>query len=815
MPKKGNVRLPVLLNEDFVVFPETSADIYPSAGEFYAAEHSITVNGDLLLLAYRDPDSAQDDGSDFLPYATLCHMEDFVELPIGKYKLTLNALNVVEIGNVKVDAGGCFTAETRSVLPYGNAGGTLAAKARAVRLLVREYLKAYNAPGDLAESTSAIRDTKKLVNVFASLIRQSSVMPFYQMLVETDLSKKIDMLMELAKMDLKTLSYESEIDHRVQELFDKRQREAFLSEKIRELNDELSQLYSPQPQDPFADYGQELTQESDAVGDDVEDDQMFAGPQHYDSQLFRRIKQLEAPQFVKDRLRDEFRKLTRSNPFGQDQEVVRNYIETVVSLPWAKSDECDIDIKKAKAQLDADHFGLDDVKKRILEYLAVLKLAGSDVKSPIVCLVGPPGVGKTSIAGSLAKALGRKFIRQSLGGVHDEAEIRGHRSTYVGAMPGRIISSLKKAGVNNPLFLLDEIDKMSSDYRGDPASAMLEVLDPEQNSTFVDHYIDMEFDLSKVLFIATANDAHNIPRALYDRMEIIEIDGYTNFEKKNIALDYLVAKQKKFNGIEGFDLKFSQKGLETLISSYTMESGVRELERKIGEICRKIAFESVNEPEKQRASVVITEKNISDYLGTEKYYQNKTGKNGEIGVVNGLAWTPYGGTTLEIEAIRYPGKGEVKVTGSLGDVMKESVEIAVSYVKKYLNIYREVDENIWTNSTFHLHFPEGATPKDGPSAGAAISLAVASLVSGVPVPSNLAMTGEITLRGRILKIGGLKAKIMAAKQAGIKRVFIPRENAGEYNELPEEIKSGISVKLVSNCDEILSECLSASGKKAR
>lgn len=812
MPKKDNVRLPILLNEDFVVFPETSADIYPPAGEFYAVEHSITANGDLFFLVYRNPDP-KDDFNVFLPYATLCHMDDLVELTNGKCKLTLNALHVVEIGDIKIDGNGGFTAGTRSFLTPGRGGCGLAAKARALRLTAREYLRAYNAPVDVVESTCAIKEIRKLVNVFASLIRQDDLNSFYQLLIESDPGKKIDMLMELAKMDLTTHKYESEIDRRVQDLFDKRQREAFLSEKIHELNEELSQLYSPDMRQPSADPFAEEVSEPDPESED--DDLMFAGPQNYDSQLLRRIKQLEAPQFVKDRLRDEFRKLTRSNPFGQDQEVVRNYIDTVVSLPWAKSEETVIDIRKAKAQLDADHFGLDDVKKRILEYLAVLKLTGNDVKAPIICLVGPPGVGKTSIAGSLAKALGRKFIRQSLGGVHDEAEIRGHRSTYVGAMPGRIISSLKKAGVNNPLFLLDEIDKMSSDYRGDPASAMLEVLDPEQNATFVDHYIDMEFDLSKVMFIATANDAHNIPRALYDRMEIIEIDGYTNFEKKNIALDYLVAKQKKFNGIEGFDLKFSEKGLETLISRYTMESGVRELERKIGEICRKIAFDSVDEPEKLKNSVEITEKNISDYLGIEKYHQNKTGKQGEIGVVNGLAWTPYGGTTLEIEAIRYPGKGEVKVTGSLGDVMKESVEIAVSYVKKYSLIHHEIDENIWTNSTFHLHFPEGATPKDGPSAGAAISLAVASLVSGIPISSNLAMTGEITLRGRILKIGGLKAKIMAAKQAGIRRVFIPEENAAEYDELPEEIKRGITVKLVSNCDEILSECLTASKKKAR
>jgi ATP-dependent Lon protease len=436
----------------------------------------------------------------------------------------------------------------------------------------------------------------------------------------------------------------------------------------------------------------------------------------------------------------------------------------------------------------------------------VLKLKG-DMKSPIICLAGPPGVGKTSIAASLARAIGRKFIRQSLGGIKDEAEIRGHRRTYVASMPGKIIQSIKKAKVNNPLFLLDEIDKLGSDYKGDPSSALLEVLDPEQNETFIDHYIDVEFDLSKVLFVATANDVSMIPPALRDRMEIIWIDGYTWYEKKNIALIHLVEKQKKLNGIEDVSLQFSSSGLNCLIDSYTSESGVRELERKIASICRKIALKKASTGGKPLKKVIVSEKNIKDYLGVEKYSDEKAAKEKETGVVNGLAWTPYGGSVLKIEAIRYPGKGDIKITGSLGDVMRESVEIAVSYIKSLSERTLRIDKSLWDSSTIHVHFPEGATPKDGPSAGVAIALSVGSMMSGLPVLPGIAMTGEITLRGKVLKVGGIRAKIMAAKKAGIKKVFIPEANRDEYGELPLEIRDGIEAIMIKSCETVIMESL--------
>ncbi len=490
-------------------------------------------------------------------------------------------------------------------------------------------------------------------------------------------------------------------------------------------------------------------------------------------------------------------------PMSSEAGVVKTYIDTLLALPWNIKSKAKIKLDDAQAILERDHFGLEDVKERILEYLAVLKLSNS-LKAPIICLVGPPGVGKTSIASSIAKATGRVFVRQSLGGIKDEAEIRGHRRTYIGSMPGKIIQSIKKSKVNNPLFLLDEIDKLSSDYKGDPASALLEVLDPEQNDSFVDHYVDVEFNLSDVLFVATANDESMIPRALKDRLEIIRIEGYTYFEKKNIARKYLLQKQKKANGIGDINLQISEKGLSALVDGYTSEAGVRELERKIAAITRKIALDIAKNDKAK--TYKISEKNIEEYLGPVIYNTKTELDSFEIGVVNGLAWTPYGGSVLKIEAIKYPGKGKIKVTGSLGDVMKESIEIAASFVKS-LSESLNISADFWEKYDIHIHFPEGAVPKDGPSAGTAISLAIASVASGLPVKPGIAMTGEVTLRGHVLKIGGLQAKVMAAGKAGIQKIYIPTENISNLKKIPDEVKSGIEFVPVDNAEKIIKESL--------
>ena len=514
------------------------------------------------------------------------------------------------------------------------------------------------------------------------------------------------------------------------------------------------------------------------------------------------VEKLDSPQYVKDKLKREIKRLKSLAGNNAEANVERTYIETCLELPWNVSTEDNKDIDNAAKVLDSDHYGMKDIKERILESLAVRNITGSG-KAPVICLAGPPGTGKTSIARSVAKALGKEYVRICLGGVRDEAEIRGHRKTYIGAMPGRIIEGLKNAGVNNPLMLLDEIDKISSDYKGDTSAALLEVLDSEQNVNFVDHYIEMPVDLSNVLFIATANDLSNISRPLLDRMEIIEVGSYTANEKFHIAKEHLIKKQIKENGLLVSDVKFTDKVIRTVINSYTREAGVRGLERQIAKIVRKAVrelykagvFTSDGTRDKTvKKTVNISDKNITDYLGKVKYRPDKKNEKGEVGIVRGLAWTQAGGDTLEIEVITMPGKGEFKLTGNMGDVMKESASIAVSYIRSVTEKGRyKVDAEYFQNHAFHLHIPEGATPKDGPSAGITMATAVLSAVTGIPVRADVAMTGELTLRGKVLPIGGLKEKLLASKTAGITNVFVPRDNRSDVEELDTEITEGMNI----------------------
>ena len=515
-------------------------------------------------------------------------------------------------------------------------------------------------------------------------------------------------------------------------------------------------------------------------------------------EFYKKTEVLQASDEIKEKIKKQIEryKSVAANP--SEGTIVRTYIETLLDLPWDKESTDNTDLDNAQKILDEDHYGLKDVKERIMEFLAVRNLTKKG-DSPIICLVGPPGTGKTSIARSIAKALEKKYERICLGGVRDEAEIRGHRRTYLGSMPGRIVQGLRSAGVKNPLMLLDEIDKMSSDYKGDPSSAMLEVLDSEQNSHFIDHYIDMPVDLSEVLFLATANDASNIPRPLLDRMELIEISGYTANEKMHIATEHLVEKQKEKNGIAPEQLSISEDALQHIIDGYTREAGVRNLERRIGQICRKAARKIYQD---QETSIEVTGANLEDYLGKEKFAPDKANETDEIGIVRGLAWTSVGGDTLEIEVNIMPGKGEVVLTGQLGDVMKESAQTGISYLRSIADQY-DVKPKFFKENDIHIHIPEGAVPKDGPSAGITMATAVLSAIIKRPVRADVAMTGEITLRGRVLPIGGLKEKLLAAKTAGIKTVCVPDKNRKDVEEISEEIKSGMEIVFVSRMDEVL------------
>lgn len=772
---------PLLPIRDAVVFPYTSITFKVGRDfSIKAIEHALkSTRKEIVLVTQKDPESGIIDLSNLFDVGTLCTVIQVIEGPGDFYHVFLEGIKRVSVSEIKQGDGGFYEISVKDFRTTGRDTENQEKIRKVFEAALSKYFDFFEVPKEILHDAVKADDNEKFLDIAASIIRLSNPVDLQQALSQRDLTERYQTMISLIKMEIELREFEKNIESNVREKFERGQKEFFINEHINALRNELNKS---------------------SGGTDYEEK----------DDLYEKIETLDAPEHVLEKLREEYSRYEMTPPMSAESGVIRTYLETVAGLPWRVSGGSQIDMSEAEKILENDHYGLNDVKKRILEYLAVLKLKG-DLKAPIICLVGPPGVGKTSIASSIARATGRKFIRQSLGGIKDEAEIRGHRRTYIGAMPGKIIQSINKVKVNDPLFLLDEIDKLSSDYKGDPASALLEVLDPEQNDTFIDHYIDLEFDLSRVLFIATANDRNMIPHALRDRMEMIEIDGYTWFEKKNIALNYLVKKQCAANGIEDLDLTFEQEGLETLIEKYTSESGVRELERKIAAICRKAALKKAFDKDGALKKITVTHSNISEYLGPEKYSENIQAGESETGVVNGLAWTPYGGTVLKIEAVRYPGKGEIKITGSLGDVMKESVEIAVSYIKS-LSEKLGIDREDWNIHTVHVHFPEGATPKDGPSAGVAISLAVASLMTGRKVRPFIAMTGEVTLRGKVLKIGGLKAKMMAAVREGIKKVYIPQDNMPDCAEIPEEIKSGIEVIPVKTAETVISGCLETDRK---
>ena len=632
-----------------------------------------------------------------------------------------------------------------------------------------EYVKiSKKIPPETVVSVVTIEDPGRLVDVIAShLILKITDK---QAILETrDIKKRLELACQILSKEIEILELERKINNRVRKQMEKTQKEYYLREQMKAIQKELG--------------------EKDDKLSEIEE-------------LREQIEKVKMPKEAKEKALKELERLEKMPPMVAEATVVRNYLDWMLSLPWNKQTKDTIDIKKAEKILEEDHYGLKKPKERILEYLAIRKLA-KKMKGPILCFVGPPGVGKTSLAKSIARALNRKFIRMSLGGVRDEAEIRGHRKTYVGAMPGRIIQSIKQAGTKNPVFLLDEIDKMGHDFRGDPASALLEVLDPEQNTTFRDHYIEADFDLSKVMFITTANVTHTIPAPLLDRMEMIYIPGYTELEKLKIAQNYLIPKQLKEHGLKGSQLEISENALRRIIREYTRESGVRNLEREIATICRKTARNIVvGDTDKG----IITAKNVEKYLGVPRYRYGVAEREDEVGTVTGLAWTQTGGDILTIEATVLPGKGNLTLTGKLGDVMKESAYAGYSYIRsraKELGI----DPNFYEKYDIHIHVPEGAIPKDGPSAGITMAIAMASALSGYKVKKEVAMTGEITLRGKVLPIGGLKEKSLAAHRAGIKKILFPKDNEKNLEDIPSTVKRKIEFIPVEHMDEVLNLAL--------
>ncbi len=759
--------LPVLPLRGLVVFPKTLLHFDVGRKKSQNAI-SLAMKNDqkIFLTAQKNPSVKEPEGSDLYSMGVVCRIVQVIKQTDNTTRIIVDGLYRASAGEFYNDKN-CLFAQVRAY--FENAESETSrdiALMRQLKSVFQEYASLTpNLASDVLFRVATCNEGGELADFIAG-----NILPDYenkQLLLDTiDKTERMETLLDLMHQEVYILQIEEQIEEKAKDRIDKTQREYFLREQKYIIESELGENDSP-------------SSESE--------------------QFVEKIKALNLPEESEQALLKECRKLSKM-PFGsQEASVIHTYLDTVLDLPWNKSTKDKLNLKQIKSKLDKNHYGLKDVKERIIEQLAVRKLNES-IKGQIICLVGPPGVGKTSIAQSVASAMGRKSARIALGGVHDEAEIRGHRKTYIGSMPGRIINAIKTAGTNNPLLILDEIDKLGSDYKGDPSSALLEVLDSEQNNKFVDHYIDIPFDLSNVFFITTANDSSTIPAPLYDRMEIIEIGSYTAEEKLNIAKKHLIPKQIKLNGLDNKTVRFSQSAINTIIESYTREAGVRRLEQEIAKAIRKFAVKFVNGEEE---SIRFTDKNIGEYLGVKKVKPDEISKNDEIGVVNGLAWTAVGGTLLPIEVAVMPGDGKLTLTGSLGDVMQESAKAAITCIRSHSDVLG-IDKDFYKTKDIHLHAPEGAVSKDGPSAGITMATAIYSALSMRPVRRDIAMTGEITLRGKVLAIGGLKEKSMAAYKAGVKTVFIPNDNAPDLDEIDSVVKENVTFVPVKSFTEVLS-----------
>lgn len=735
-----------------------------------ALEEAMVNDSLIFLTSQKEANIDMPSPDDFYHIGTVCKIKQLLKLPGDNIRVLVEGINRARITKIIMEEP-YFETEIEELIYDEEI--IKDKKTEALMRMIIESFEEYIGIGNRVSaeallSVSEINEPGRLADVIASYMFLT--LENKQKILEAlHPYKRLETLQIILKEEIEILKLEEKISQRVKKQISKVQKEYYLKEQLKAIQYELG-----------------------------EDDELLEEVDNYKN----KIESIKMPDEVKDKALKEVDRLLKLSPSSAETGVIRSYLDWIVDLPWDKETKDRVDIKKSREILDVDHFGLEDVKERILEYLAVRKLA-KGIKGPIICLVGPPGVGKTSIAKSIAKSLNRKFVRMSLGGVRDEAEIRGHRRTYVGAIPGRVISSIRKVGSRNPVFLFDEIDKLSSDFRGDPASALLEVLDPEQNNTFTDHFLEAPFDLSKVMFITTANTTASIPAPLLDRMEVIKISGYTEEEKLEIAIRYLLPKQIKEHGLKKESVHISENTIRDIINNYTRESGVRNLERNIANLCRKAAKRIVED----RIKVVrINSGNLDKYLGIPRYRHEKAQEENQIGIATGLAWTTVGGETLSIEVTPMPGTGKLQLTGQLGDVMKESAMAGISYIRSRASEFK-IDENFYKEKDIHIHVPEGAIPKDGPSAGITIATAVISALTDIPVSRNVAMTGEITLRGRVLPIGGVKEKVLAANRAGITKVLLPIENKKDAEEIPDKVRRKMEFVFVKTMDEVLSHAL--------
>jgi ATP-dependent Lon protease len=769
--------LPLLPLRDIVVFPGMVVPLFVGRDKSVAAlEAAMAAPGDkdIFLLAQLDPGCDDPVADDLFDVGVVATVLQLLKLPDGTVRVLVEAKGRGRMESLRIergDQGEMVVAQVVEIEPVSVSGNEVAGMMRSVVDAFGEYAKLNKKlPAEAGENLDEISDAGQLADAVAAHIT-AKVSDKQALLSQPDPLKRLEMAHSFMEGELGVLQVERRIRGRVKRQMEKTQREYYLNEQLKAIQSELG------------------------GGDDGEVNEI--------AELQGKIDTLKLSKEARTKANSELKKLKTMQPMSAEATVIRNYLDVLLGLPWGKKSKLKKDIAAAQQVLDDDHYALDKVKDRIVEYLAV-QARTNKLKGPILCLVGPPGVGKTSLGKSIARATGREFIRQSLGGVRDEAEIRGHRRTYIGSLPGKVISNLKKAGTSNPLFLLDEIDKLGQDFRGDPASALLEVLDPEQNSKFQDHYLELDYDLSDVMFVCTANSL-NLPQALLDRMELIRLEGYTEDEKVEIAERHLIDKQVKAHGLKKGEFTLTTEGLRDLIRYYTREAGVRTLEREIARLARKSLRQIL---EGKAKSVTVTPDNLGEFAGVRKFRHGVSEEENQVGAVTGLAWTEVGGELLTIESVTVPGKGAVKTTGKLGEVMNESIQAAFSFVRARAPAYG-IKPTLFGRKDIHIHLPEGAVPKDGPSAGVGMVTSIVSTLTGIAVRKDIAMTGEVTLRGRVLAIGGLKEKLLAALRGGIKTVLIPEENVKDLAEIPANVKEGLEIIAVSHVDEVLAQALIA------
>ena len=764
------IDLPLLPLRDVVVFPHMVIPLFVGRPKsIKALESAMEAERRIMLVAQKAAAKDEPAVTDMFEVGCISTILQMLKLPDGTVKVLVEGQQRARVNRID-DGEAHFTANVTPV--EAAAGDQKSSEIEALRRAVMQQFDQYvklnkKIPPEILTSISSIDDPGRLADTIAAHLPLK--LDNKQIVLDlSDVKLRLENLFEQIEREVDILNVDKKIRGRVKRQMEKNQRDFYLNEQVKAIQKELGE-------------GEE--------GADIEE-------------IEKKIKAAKMPKEALKKAESEFKKLKLMSPMSAEATVVRNYIDVLTGLPWAKKTKIKHDLAHAENVLNEDHYGLEKVKDRILEYLAVQQRVDK-VKAPILCLVGPPGVGKTSLGQSIAKATGRKYVRMALGGMRDEAEIRGHRRTYIGAMPGKVLQSLNKVGTRNPLFLLDEIDKLGTDFRGDPSSALLEVLDPEQNHKFGDHYVEVDFDLSDVMFVATSNSM-NIPPALLDRMEVIRLSGYTEDEKTNIALKYLLPKQLKNNGVKDEELQITEEAIRDIVRYYTREAGVRSLERELSKICRKVV--KGLQLKKMKPQVVVDGANLNDFLGVRKFNYGRAESQNQVGQVVGLAWTEVGGDLLTIEAALMPGKGVITITGSLGDVMKESVAAARTVVRSRARALGIKDE-VFEKKDMHIHVPDGATPKDGPSAGAAMTTAMVSALTGIPVRGDVAMTGEITLRGEVTAIGGLKEKLLAALRGGIKTVLIPEENAKDLQDIPDNVKAGLEIVPVKWIDKVLEVAL--------